>query len=104
MSALVDPAVGLFAPANVQIGQPIYQSQIAAACLAVPGCVAVQDVDLEADEDQFIRGPKYAFVPHHFVPIKPLGCSGQVYSPGLGAYFIVPADTTHVVLSGTVAS
>jgi hypothetical protein len=104
MSALVDPAVGLFAPANVQIGQPIYQSQIAAACLAVPGCVAIQDVDLAADEDQFIREPMYRFIPRHFVPIKPLGCSGQVYSPGLGAYFIVPGDTTHVVLSGTVAS
>jgi hypothetical protein len=104
MTALADPSAGLFAAANVGIGQPIYQSQIAAACLAVPGVVAIQNVDLAADRDQFISERRYAFVPRHFVPIKPLGCSGQVYNPGAGAYFIVPNDTTHVVLTGSVAS
>ena len=104
MTALADPSAGLFAPANVGIGQPTYQSQIAAACLAVPGVVAIQDVDLVADQDQFISGPNFIFRPHKFIPTKPLGCSGQVFNPGLGAYFVVPDDTTHVVLTGTVAS
>jgi hypothetical protein len=104
MSALADPSTGLFATANVGIGQSIYQSQIAAACLAVPGVVAIQDVDLAADQDQFIKGPRYAFIRRRFIPIKQLGCSGQVFNPGAGAYFIVPGDTTHIVLSGTVAS
>jgi hypothetical protein len=104
MTALADPVAGLFAPANVGIGEPIYQSQIAAACLAVPGVVAIQNVDLSADENQFISERRFSSIPHRFIPFKPLGCSGQVYSPGAGAYFIVPNDTTHVVLSGTVAS
>ena len=54
MTALADPSAGLFAPAKVGIGQPIYQSQIAAACLAVPGVVAIQDVNLAADRDQWL--------------------------------------------------
>jgi hypothetical protein len=104
MAALADPVAGLFAPANLGIGQPIYQSQIAAACLAVPGVVAIQNVNLVADADQVVTERRFSFILRRFVPIQQLGCSGQVYNPGAGAYFIVPNDTTHVVLSGTVAS
>ena len=104
MAALADPDTGLFAAANVGIGQPIYQSQIAAACLAVPGVVAVQNVDLIADPDQAVLQPRFRFILRRYQPIKPLGCSGQVYSPGAGAYFIVPNDTAHVVLTGAPAS
>jgi hypothetical protein len=40
-AALADPQTGLFAPARLRIGQPVFDSQIEAACLAVPGTVAV---------------------------------------------------------------
>jgi hypothetical protein len=104
MAALADPDAGLFATANVGIGQSIYQSQIAAACLAVPGVVAIQNVDLIADPDQALLQPRYRFTLRRFQPIKPLGCSGQVFNPGAGSYFIVPNDTAHVVLTGVPAS
>ena len=105
MTALADPDTGLFAAARVGIGQSIYQSQIAAACLAVPGVMAIQNVNLIADPDQgLLRQPRYRFILRRAWPIKPLGCSGQVYNPGAGAYFIVPNDTTHVVLTGAPAS
>jgi hypothetical protein len=104
LAALTDPAAGLFAPAKVGIGQPFYQSQIAAACLAVPGVVAIQDVSLTPDRDQSVSEAVYRFSLRNFMPIKKAGCSGQVYNPGPGAYFIVPNDTTHVALSGMAAS
>jgi hypothetical protein len=104
VSALADPQTGLFAPTNVGIGQPVYQSQIAAACLAVPGVVAIQNVNLVADPDQAVLQPRFRFILRHYQPVKPLGCSGQVYSPGAGAYFIVPNDVAHVVLTGAPAS
>ena len=104
MTALADPSAGLFAPAKVGIGQPIYQSQIAAACLAVPGVVAIQNVNLTADLDQRLLQARYRLVLRRYRPIKPLGCSGQVFSPGAGAYFIVPNDTAHVALTGAPAS
>ena len=104
MSALADQTSGLFAPANVGIGQPIYQSQVAAACLAVPGVVAVQNVDL-SPEHQFLSTRQLNLrIRSSFLPLNPVGCSGQVFNPGAGAYFVVPDDTTHVVLTGSVAS
>jgi len=40
-TALADPTVGLFAPANLGIGQVVFDSQIEAACLSVAGVVAL---------------------------------------------------------------
>jgi hypothetical protein len=40
-SALADPQAGLFAPGRLRIGQPVFDSQIEAACLSVEGTVAV---------------------------------------------------------------
>ncbi|MEO8716240.1 MAG: baseplate J/gp47 family protein, partial [Acetobacteraceae bacterium] len=40
-SALADPDNGLFAPGTLRIGQPVFESQIEAACLSVAGTVAV---------------------------------------------------------------
>jgi hypothetical protein len=40
-SALTDAESGLFAPARLRIGQPVFDSQIEAACLSVEGTVAV---------------------------------------------------------------
>src|SRR6202012_836043 len=104
MSALADQTSGLFDPPKVGSAQPIYQSQIAAACLAVQGVVAVQDVDL-SPVFQFLSTRRPTFrLRSSFLPLKPQGCSGQVFNAGAGAYFVVPDDTTHVVLTGSVAS
>jgi len=46
-TAITDPAAGLLGANVVQIGQSIYQSQVYAACLAVPGVVAVRDLAIE---------------------------------------------------------
>ena len=43
-AALLDPDKGLFGVNAVGIGQVFYDSQIYAACLAVPGIVAVEDL------------------------------------------------------------
>jgi hypothetical protein len=40
-SALTDPQTGLFAPGRLRIGQPVFDSQIEAACLSVDGSVAM---------------------------------------------------------------
>ena len=40
-SALTDPETGLFAPTRLRIGQPLFDSQIEAACLSVEGTVAI---------------------------------------------------------------
>jgi hypothetical protein len=40
-TALLDTDQGLFGLRNTRIGQSIYQSQIYAACLSVPGVMAV---------------------------------------------------------------
>ncbi len=40
-TALADPDTGLFSPANLGIGQSLFDSRIEAACLAVAGVVAI---------------------------------------------------------------
>jgi hypothetical protein len=41
VTALTDPTVGLFGTNKIGIGQAVYRSQIFAACLSVPGAIAV---------------------------------------------------------------
>ena len=41
-TALCDPLVGLFSPANLGIGRPLFDSEIETACLGVSGVVAIQ--------------------------------------------------------------
>lgn len=42
VSALTDPATGLFGAARLSIGQAVFNSQISEACQSVPGCLAVE--------------------------------------------------------------
>jgi hypothetical protein len=103
-TALADPDTGLLAPGNVGIGQPIYQSQIARVCLAVPGVRAIQGVSL-APAPPTGPQPRFRRFIYRLIPRgAPEGCSGQCFSPGPGAYFSVPNDPVHLVLNGTVAS
>jgi hypothetical protein len=81
VAALLDPNTGLLGTSVIGIGQSIYQSQIAAACLAVPGVTAIQNVVM-----------------------TPPGLSLRRYSPGAGSYFSLPDDGQHLFLNGTTSS
>jgi hypothetical protein len=65
-TALCDPLAGLFSPANMGIGQPLFDSEIEAVCLGVPGVVAIQSSKFT------VNGNSDA---------------GPLHVPGDGAYF-----------------
>jgi Baseplate J-like protein len=73
-SALTDPETGLFAPARLRIGQPLFDSQIEAACLSVEGTVAII-------ASLFWIG--------HFDP-------GPLHVPAEGAYYALTPDTVFI--------
>jgi hypothetical protein len=103
-AALLDPDSGLFGINTVGIGEAFYDSQIYAACLTVPGIVAVQDLSVQ--------------VGNRLTPLltarpirrgrQPLGvaapCSGERHDPGIGNYISVPDDGNHLQLTGIQAS
>ena len=73
-SALTDPETGLFAPTRLRIGQPLFDSQIEAACLSVEGTVAII-------ASLFWIG--------HFDP-------GPLHVPAEGAYYALTPDTVFI--------
>jgi hypothetical protein len=62
-AALADPETGLLGTGAVRIGQPIYESQIAAACVGVPGVLAIHGLDVQTPS-----GPGFAAEPG---PLRP---------------------------------
>jgi hypothetical protein len=68
--ALIDPDAGLFGANRIGIGEIIYRSRIFAACLSVPGALAVHDLHFDKIET---GGP---------VPMY-----GYRFSPGTGYWF-----------------
>ena len=70
MAALADPLAGLFASGNLPIGQPLFDSQIEAAVLAVPNVVAITAAQFTAN-----GAPE----------------SGPLHAPGEGAYYALDA-------------
>ncbi len=60
VTALTDPGVGLFGANKIGIGQAVYRSQIYAACLSVPGAVAVHNLSVTGATP---GGPDYRFDP-----------------------------------------
>jgi hypothetical protein len=75
-AAMLDDDTGLFGVNVVRIGQPVYQSQIYAACLAVPGILAVHSLFFLQD-----RGSGFE------------GVDNFRYDPGEGGFFQLQADT-----------
>jgi hypothetical protein len=60
--ALLDPDVGLFGTNLIRIGQSIWESQIDAACLGVPGTLAVHEIHVSADFGAglvMLAGPRF---------------------------------------------
>ena len=73
--ALTDPQAGLFGTAQLAIGQPVFDSQIEAAVLAVPGAVAITAATF------FANGAVDA---------------GPLHNPGEGAYYVLDFDPTDI--------
>jgi len=102
-AALIDPNTGLFGSYVIGIGETIFDSQIEAACLAVPGVTAVHQVVFTTVLNII---PLKHWIISRFpfggrAPV-PSGCSGHRYYPGAGSYFILNGD--NLSLSGTPAS
>jgi hypothetical protein len=84
-SALLDPDDGLLGVNQVGIGQVFFDSQIYAACLAVPGVAAVHDLEFAA---------VMRFRPRIFwrpLPIQD-ACSQNRHDPGAGNYYFLADD------------
>jgi hypothetical protein len=90
--ALLDPDQGLFGVNVVDIGEAFYDSQIYAACLAVPGVEAVQSLSFStASGGAPIQTPLIACREHRF-------------DPGPSSYFFIPDNVAHLILNGAVAT
>jgi hypothetical protein len=92
-AALIDPDAGLFPAHAPGIGVAVYDSQIAAACLAVPGVAAVQSI-------AFAPFHRRRFYDRRLVRAGPPSLR---HAPGAGNYFTVPDDAQHLSLVGAAA-
>jgi hypothetical protein len=75
-AALLDPQSGLFGE-SLRIGQTIYDSEIYAACLSVPGALAVHDIRL------YVSGSSVAD-------------ATELHAPGEGGFFQLSSDHLHI--------
>lgn len=107
--ALTDPDAGLFGAHVTDIGEAVYDSQVYAACLAVPGVSSVRSMDLGSADavplarvrpiaaklrKLFPRLPSPAVPP----PPPPAGCNRR-HDPGPGGYLVLPDDADHLAVS-----
>jgi hypothetical protein len=87
IAALTDPVTGLFAPSQSPIGEPLYDSQIYAACSGVAGVLAVRALTISnithLTSSEFSNAPVL---------------SGVVHSPGPGAFFTLAPSAVNVAL------
>ncbi len=111
-AALLDPDTGLFGINVVAIGQVFYASQIDAACLSVPGVLAVHALELRPGGElepliwnglraELAPGALRRAVRARFIALRR---SGPRYDPGPGRSFVLPDDGAHLALFTTVAS
>jgi hypothetical protein len=122
-AALLDPDRGLFGVNVVGIGEAFYDSQIYAACRAVPGVQAVHQLNFAPvfpDKAILFRvlrltlaaawataarsGMRGAISPRAALTGAFPVCSSQRYDPGQGAYFFLPDDPQHVNLSSVAGT
>lgn len=85
-TALLDDDNGLFGINVIGIGQPIYQSQIYAACMSVPGVQAVHSLHFSLDPAIL---PVYSrrWLEQVVVPRDITRCPTERYNPGQGYFF-----------------
>jgi hypothetical protein len=84
-SALLDADAGLFGVNQVGIGEVFFDSQIYAACLAVPGVAAIHDLEF---------APVLRFRPRIFWRPMPTqdACGQNRHDPGAGNYYFLADD------------
>jgi hypothetical protein len=125
--ALVDPDTGLLGVNVIGIGQVVYDSQVYAACLGVPGVVAVHSL-------QFVVTNRFLFpifwryrgrrlpvlellgdglaglvplpvpLPAPWIWTVPRPYTGPRHDPGQGAYLFLPDDAQHLSIGKEAAS
>ncbi len=81
-AALADPVTGLFAAANIGIGETLYDGQIYRACLSVPGVLAMRALTIANITDPSVMTP----------------LPGVAHSPGPGGFFSLAAVDVHISL------
>jgi hypothetical protein len=103
-TALADPDAGLFGANIVQIGQSFYDSQIYAACLAVPGVQAIHNLAVTVGPPRLRRyfwQQASAWLRGAPVTVSAAGgCTGHRYPPGADGYFVLGT----LQLNGSVGS
>lgn len=110
-AALIDPDRGLFGLNAVAIGQVFHDSEIYAACLRVPGVLAVHSLRLSpAAEIVPASGPAATgdagvvaqsraarrTSPPAYPRTAPSAPGGERHDPGAGSYFVLPEDGQHL--------
>jgi hypothetical protein len=88
VAALVDPQTGLLGSGRVRIGASLFRSRISAACLAVPGVVAIHDLSVftytDWDDGDYV--------------------TGQRIDSGEGGYFRLPSNSPYIWQEAAVAA
>jgi hypothetical protein len=116
-SALIDPDQGLMGLNVLGIAQPIYDSEIYAACSAVAGVVAVHSLSVVVSQTFldpiFVRLGRTAVSsqfritqedPVRISIVRPIfTCGNQRHDPGEGAYLFLP-DDDHLTLAQETAT
>lgn len=93
IAALSDPVTGLFAPSRSGIGDLLYDSQIYAACLNVPGVLAVRGLTIwNITKLTNLTNPTAAQI----ASTPPL--PGVVHAPGAGVFFAVAPAAVIITL------
>jgi hypothetical protein len=97
-AALIDPDTGLFGANTVRIGASIHRSQVYAACLAVPGVVAVHSLIVELVHPTIQPRAAFGFgsVRLHGRPGFGTLLPGPRYDPGEGRFFRLAAGNLQV--------
>jgi hypothetical protein len=91
LTAALTGAGSLFGANGMAIGQAVYDSQIEAACLAVPGVTAVRDLSFATGSWRlpiiFRLAPRRRVFSFRPAPV----CAGHRHDPGAGHYYTLAA-------------
>lgn len=96
-AALLDPDTGLLGVNNVGIGQVFFDSQIYAACLAVPGVSAVHNLEFSETEARFRYEILFRRRASALAAQAP--CGRNRHDPGAGGYYFLPDDGTSLIIN-----
>jgi hypothetical protein len=97
-NALTGSDASLFGTSGMPIGQVVYDSQIEASCLAIPGVTAVHDLSFTTPERvlPIIFRPSRARLWQLTPGATALPCPGHQHNPGNGNYFVLSASNLNL--------